>query len=124
MGAGALWCLLGSMGRLSGLVQCSYTGCCSSATTAAWLLGSLSPRHRFGAGVWGSCKASVPPPAGLSLGNWCVAQVNTDFGSIFSMLLPGTTAQLQPPEGTSFLQGGCFTLLPAGPLSCSAVCYV
>lgn len=43
-----------------------------------------------------------------------VTQVNTDFGSIFSMLLPGTTAQLQPPEGTSFLQGGCFVQLPAG----------
>jgi structural maintenance of chromosome 2 len=33
-------------------------------------------------------------------------QVNTDFGSIFAMLLPGTTAKLEPPEGTSFLQGG------------------
>ena len=50
-------------------------------------------------------------------------QVNTDFGSIFSMLLPGTTAQLQPPEGTSFLQGGCSDQSPAGSaaLRC-AVC--
>jgi hypothetical protein len=49
-------------------------------------------------------------------------QVNTDFGSIFSMLLPGTTAQLQPPEGTSFLQGGCRNPSPAGAaaLRCAA----
>lgn len=28
-----------------------------------------------------------------------------DFGSIFSTLLPGTTAKLDPPEGCSFLDG-------------------
>ena len=27
------------------------------------------------------------------------------FGSIFSTLLPGTTAKLEPPEGADFLQG-------------------
>ncbi|CAM8991236.1 unnamed protein product [Rhodiola kirilowii] len=32
-------------------------------------------------------------------------KVNRDFGSIFSMLLPGTTAKLEPPEGCSFLDG-------------------
>lgn len=32
-------------------------------------------------------------------------KVNTDFGSIFSTLLPGTSAKLEPPEGSSFLQG-------------------
>ena len=28
-----------------------------------------------------------------------------DFGSIFSALLPGTTAKLSPPEGMSVLDG-------------------
>ncbi|KMS99478.1 hypothetical protein BVRB_2g044710 [Beta vulgaris subsp. vulgaris] len=32
-------------------------------------------------------------------------KVNNDFGSIFSTLLPGTTAKLDPPEGCSFLDG-------------------
>ncbi|KAL5991399.1 hypothetical protein ACLOJK_012307 [Asimina triloba] len=32
-------------------------------------------------------------------------KVNKDFGSIFSTLLPGTMAKLQPPEGCSFLDG-------------------
>ncbi|XP_071929616.1 structural maintenance of chromosomes protein 2-1 [Coffea arabica] len=33
------------------------------------------------------------------------AKVNSDFGSIFSTLLPGTMAKLEPPEGGSFLEG-------------------
>ncbi|XP_020113551.1 structural maintenance of chromosomes protein 2-1-like isoform X1 [Ananas comosus] len=32
-------------------------------------------------------------------------KVNKDFGSIFSTLLPGTMAKLEPPEGSSFLDG-------------------
>lgn len=32
-------------------------------------------------------------------------KVNGDFGSIFSTLLPGTTAKLEPEEGTTFLDG-------------------
>jgi len=32
-------------------------------------------------------------------------QVNRDFGSIFSTLLPGTSAKLEPPEGGSCLDG-------------------
>lgn len=32
-------------------------------------------------------------------------QVNRDFGSIFGMLLPGTQAKLQPPEGQDVLDG-------------------
>ncbi|KAL4574897.1 hypothetical protein LXL04_021737 [Taraxacum kok-saghyz] len=32
-------------------------------------------------------------------------KVNTDFGSIFSTLLPGTSAKLEPPEGGTFLDG-------------------
>ncbi|CAN4080744.1 unnamed protein product [Withania somnifera] len=32
-------------------------------------------------------------------------KVNRDFGSIFSTLLPGTMAKLEPPEGGSFLDG-------------------
>ena len=32
-------------------------------------------------------------------------QVNKDFESIFSTLLPGATAKLEPPEGVSFLEG-------------------
>jgi len=32
-------------------------------------------------------------------------KVNADFGSIFSTLLPSTTAKLEPPEGESFLSG-------------------
>lgn len=31
-------------------------------------------------------------------------QVNGDFGAIFSTLLPGTTAKLEPPEGGSFME--------------------
>jgi len=32
-------------------------------------------------------------------------QVNKDFGSIFSTLLPGTNAKLQPPDGQTVLDG-------------------
>jgi len=32
-------------------------------------------------------------------------QVNKDFGSIFSKLLPGTTAKLEPPQGQDVLDG-------------------
>lgn len=32
-------------------------------------------------------------------------QINANFGSIFSTLLPGTTAKLEPPAGMSFLKG-------------------
>lgn len=32
-------------------------------------------------------------------------KVTADFGSIFSTLLPGTTAKLEPEEGTTFLDG-------------------
>lgn len=32
-------------------------------------------------------------------------KVNKDFGSIFSTLLPGTNAKLEPPEGKSVLDG-------------------
>ncbi|WZZ00461.1 hypothetical protein YC2023_072789 [Brassica napus] len=32
-------------------------------------------------------------------------KVNQDFGSIFSTLLPGTMAKLEPPEGGTFLDG-------------------
>jgi hypothetical protein len=32
-------------------------------------------------------------------------QVNKDFGSIFSMLLPGAQGCLQPPEGMNVLDG-------------------
>lgn len=32
-------------------------------------------------------------------------KVNQDFGAIFSTLLPGTSAKLEPPEDLSFLAG-------------------
>jgi structural maintenance of chromosome 2 len=32
-------------------------------------------------------------------------QVDGDFNAIFSTLLPGTQARLQPPDGGSFLDG-------------------
>jgi structural maintenance of chromosome 2 len=32
-------------------------------------------------------------------------KVNKDFGSIFSTLLPGTSARLEPPEGQTFMEG-------------------
>ena len=32
-------------------------------------------------------------------------KVNRDFGSIFSMLLPGTHAKLEPPEGKGVMDG-------------------
>jgi len=32
-------------------------------------------------------------------------KVNVDFGSIFSTLLPGTSAKLEPPEGKTVLDG-------------------
>ena len=34
-----------------------------------------------------------------------IVQVNKNFGSIFSSLLPGATAQLRPPENKSVLEG-------------------
>ena len=40
-------------------------------------------------------------------------KVNADFGSIFAMLLPGTSAKLEPPEGGTFLDGARRLLLPA-----------
>lgn len=40
-------------------------------------------------------------------------KVDADFGSIFSTLLPGTSAKLEPPEGASFLAGA---LLPNSQL--------
>ncbi len=42
-------------------------------------------------------------------------KVNKDFGSIFSTLLPGTQAKLQPPDGMDVLQG-----LEVGPPTCLA----
>ncbi|KAF6146927.1 hypothetical protein GIB67_036646 [Kingdonia uniflora] len=38
-------------------------------------------------------------------------KVNTYFGSIFSTLLPGTMAILEPPEGCTFLDGLDISLL-------------
>lgn len=35
----------------------------------------------------------------------CYAKVTKDFGSIFQALLPGTQAKLEPPEGSSVLDG-------------------
>lgn len=40
--------------------------------------------------------------------NWCLTSpfcFYRDFGSIFSTLLPGTMAKLDPPEGGTFLDG-------------------
>lgn len=37
--------------------------------------------------------------------NISVLQVNKDFGSIFSTLLPGATAKLAPPQGCGVLEG-------------------
>jgi len=39
-------------------------------------------------------------------------KVNQDFGAIFSTLLPGTQAKLEPPEGESFLDGEAREALP------------
>ena len=39
------------------------------------------------------------------------SQVNASFGSIFSTLLPGTEAKLEPPEGQTFEAGGLVLLL-------------
>ena len=33
-------------------------------------------------------------------------KINKDFGSIFSTLLPGTQAKLQPPDGVDIIEGG------------------
>jgi structural maintenance of chromosome 2 len=48
-------------------------------------------------------------------------QVNEDFGSIFSSLLPSTTAKLEPTEGQTFLDGECLRVCHRwqwGPSSC------
>lgn len=37
--------------------------------------------------------------------NLCTFEFFSDFGSIFSTLLPGTMAKLEPPEGCTFLDG-------------------
>lgn len=44
-------------------------------------------------------RLDVPQPLGLP------PQVNKDFGSIFSTLLPGATAKLAPPHGSGVLEG-------------------
>ena len=50
-------------------------------------------------------------------------KVNQDFGSIFTSLLPGTMAKLEPPEGQSFLAGLEVKVLPhACCLSCLCAC--
>lgn len=41
----------------------------------------------------------------LPIQNLSVLQVNKDFGSIFSTLLPGATAKLAPPQGCGVLEG-------------------
>lgn len=41
----------------------------------------------------------------ISLTKRPVTIIFSDFGSIFSTLLPGTMAKLEPPEGGSFLDG-------------------
>ena len=48
-------------------------------------------------------------------------QVTRDFGSIFSMLLPGTTAKLSPVEGQSILQGLEVKVCTAYCWSCTVV---
>lgn len=44
-------------------------------------------------------------------------KVNQDFGSVFSSLLPGTMAKLEPPEGQTFLAGLEVKVLTASLLS-------
>ncbi|KAF6166778.1 hypothetical protein GIB67_005654 [Kingdonia uniflora] len=44
-------------------------------------------------------------------------KVNTYFGSIFSTLLPGTMAKLEPPEGCTFLDALDISLLLFKPAS-------
>lgn len=39
--------------------------------------------------------------------------MNGDFGNIFSTLLPGTSAKLEPPEGGSVLDGLEVKVCPA-----------
>ena len=41
----------------------------------------------------------------LSINQTTWLKVNRDFGSIFSTLLPGTSAKLQPPEGETVMAG-------------------
>lgn len=43
------------------------------------------------------------------------AKVNRDFGSIFSTLLPGAKAKLEPQEGTTVLDGLEFKVTPSLP---------
>lgn len=47
---------------------------------------------------------AAPPPAGHVFQTTWI-KVNRDFGSIFSTLLPGTSAKLQPPEGGTVTDG-------------------
>ena len=48
-------------------------------------------------------------------------KVNQDFGSIFTSLLPGTMAKLEPPEGQTFLAGLEVKVLVA-PLAAVSTC--
>lgn len=41
-------------------------------------------------------------------------KVNGDFGAIFSTLLPGTTAKLDPQEGCSFMEGELHVCVAGG----------
>ena len=45
-------------------------------------------------------------------------EVNQKFGSIFSTLLPSTSAKLEPQEGRSFLDGAL--ICPSCQLACPA----
>jgi len=53
-------------------------------------------------------------------------KVNQDFGSIFTSLLPGTMAKLEPPEGQTFLAGLEVKVCPisgAKAISTRALCH-
>jgi len=53
--------------------------------------------------VWPWSRQSVAPPLTCVL--LSLLQVNKDFGSIFSTLLPGSDARLAPPQGCGVLDG-------------------
>lgn len=45
-------------------------------------------------------------------------KVNQDFGSVFTSLLPGTMARLEPPEGQTFLAGLEVKVIPCLSMHC------
>lgn len=132
VGVLALFCSGGRAGQI--LVSMLHPACCLLCLWGVGLFGRIEKRRGLSQ-VWSAPGLTAPaaacplsalkyapfpcPPPPLASTQTIGAldekkrealektwrKVNEDFGAIFSTLLPGTTAKLEPQEGRSFLEG-------------------